>query len=51
MLIKTKPTTTPKEATALLRADHKLVSDLFAKYKSPVLLGKKCNSCPAFELN
>jgi hypothetical protein len=23
---------TPKDATALLRADHKLVSDLFAEY-------------------
>ena len=41
MLIKTKPTTTPKEATALLRADHKLVSDLFAKYEITRPAGKK----------
>jgi len=41
MLIKTKPTTTPKEATALLRADHKLVSDLFAKYEITRAAGKK----------
>lgn len=33
MLKKTKPAAPPKEAIALLRADHKLVSGLFAEYE------------------
>lgn len=41
MLTKTKPVTTPKEATALLRADHKLVSDLFAEYEATRVTSKK----------
>ncbi len=34
MLTKSIPATAPKEATALLRADHKLVSELFAEYET-----------------
>ena len=41
MLTKTKPVTAPKEATALLRADHKLVSDLFAEYEATRVTSKK----------
>ena len=41
MLNKTKPDTTPKEAIALLRADHKLVSDLFADYEKARAPAKK----------
>ena len=41
MLTTTKPVTTPKEATALLRADHKLVSDLFAEYEATRVTSKK----------
>lgn len=41
MLAKTKPVKAPKEATALLRADHKLVSDLFAEYEATRLSSKK----------
>lgn len=41
MLSKTKPEVSPKEATALLRADHKLVSDLFAEYEKARAPAKK----------
>ena len=34
-------TRNPKEATALLRADHKLVSDLFAEYEKTLSPAKK----------
>ena len=35
------PTAKPTEATALLRADHKLVSDLFAEYEKSRSTAKK----------
>ena len=41
MLAKTKPEIKPKEATALLRADHKLVSGLFAEYGKTRTSAKK----------
>ena len=37
----TKPAAAPKEATALLRADHKVVSDLFAEYETTRVVSKK----------
>ena len=41
MLKKTKPLAAPKEAIALLRADHKHVSDLFAEYEKARSAAKK----------
>ena len=38
---KPAPAAKPKEATALLRADHKLVSDLFAEYDKTESTAKK----------
>ena len=38
---KTTATTKPQEATALLRADHKLVDSLFAQYESTKSVTKK----------
>lgn len=37
----TKSTSAPKEATAILRADHKLVSDLFEEYETTRTTSKK----------
>ena len=37
----TKPLTAPKEATALLRADHKVVSNLFEEYETTRVASKK----------
>lgn len=41
MLTLTKSTVVAKEATAILRADHKLVSDLFAEYETARTASKK----------
>ena len=41
MLTKTKPAPAPKEAIAMLRADHKKVSDLFADYEKARAPAKK----------
>lgn len=43
MLKKTKPAPAPKEAIAMLRADHKHVSDLFAEYEKARSPDKKMN--------
>jgi hemerythrin superfamily protein len=40
---KASPTPKPQEATALLRADHKVVSDLFAQYEKTRSVPKKMN--------